>query len=115
MWDEEYGEIPDKSQNITKSAKIIDAKISEGKRKISADIGLCETCVFCSIYERELGERYFKCTTHEKILNSSKPKIIKCTEYRERGKPSLTEMINMAWTINDKKKTIKGFGQDLNE
>lgn len=112
MWDEEYGDIPDKSQDITKSAKIIDAKLSEGKRKISADIGICGTCIFCSIYERELGDVFYKCDSHDKNLSLNKPKIIKCTNYRVRNAMSLNDMIGMAWTINNSKKTIKGFGQN---
>jgi hypothetical protein len=111
-WDDEYGEVPNNTEDITKNAKRIDTKLLEGKRTIKADIGICSTCIFCSIYERELGDIFFKCNSHDKTLSLNRPKIIKCTDYKKRNSMSLQEMIGMAWTINPDKKTIKGFGQN---
>jgi len=111
-WYGDIGEyVPSKSNILEKEAHKIDSKLLEGKRKISADVGICSTCRNCSIYERELGTIIYKCTWNERIINTSKPKIVKCTDYLERNKMSLQDMINIAWEINISKKTIKGFGQ----
>ena len=112
MWDEEYGEIPNNTEDVTKNAKKIDSKINEGKRTIRTDIGLCGTCIFCSVYERELGDIFYKCNFHDKTLNVNKPKITRCIDYRLRSSMSLNDMMGMAWTINNNKKTIKGFSKE---
>jgi hypothetical protein len=111
VWDDEYGQLPDNTEDVTKNAKAIDSKLSEEKRTIKSDVGICSSCLFCMIYERELGYISFKCVHYEKMLNPSKPKIIKCTEYKARNALSLQEMLGMAWTINPDKKTIQGFAK----
>ena len=111
MWDDEYGELPNDSEAITKNARKIDSRLSEKKKDIKADIGICSNCQYCDIYERELGDMFFKCGNNDKVLNPTKPKIIKCTNYRARNSMSLSDMTAIAWIINDNKKTIKGFGQ----
>jgi hypothetical protein len=97
-------------RNVEAKADIIDSKLNAERTSSFMDMGICADCVYCSGYERELGDAFYKCDYHDKTFNFSKPKIVRCSMWKKKHQISLSEMYGMAYMIEPGKKTIKGFG-----
>lgn len=97
---------------IRKAADKIELSNHREKTKPTVELGICDTCVYCAGYERELGNVYYKCEAFNKAFDFCKPKIVRCNTFSKRGTLNINEMYNMAYLIEIDRKTIKGFAPD---
>lgn len=96
---------------INKTAEDLEERSDREKTRITVDLGICEQCIFCAGYERELGDSYYRCESFGKSIDLRKSKIVRCRGFNKRGTMTLDRMFDMAYIIEPDKKSIKGFSQ----
>lgn len=96
---------------IRKAADKIEGVQSRNKTKPTVELGICESCVYCNGYERDLGVSFYRCDVFDRAFDFRKPKIVRCRSHAKRGTLDINSLFNMAYLIERDKKTVLGFAE----
>ena len=72
--------------------------------------GLCSKCKHLQYCASEFGVKVAKCYEFEMPLTDAEP-VTDCTQFIEKGRMTLFEMLQIAWDVGSEDKKVAGFAR----